>query len=294
MPSETQLYSLGGKIISLTAEQYSAHMLDLERRTRTGEFRYEKDHCQSQFEDIKRSWPEDVKAFARKRMAELAGKGSTPAITCQVIKEAIIQVVIPKRKRRGTSTEHERKISSADLALSAVLGVAPDVGDVPSHRKVGLMTIATRSMWHENDKMIIREGDDLADAFVFCLYDKWTGESWLIGWASRQDVLLAKKGNRITDPANCPWASLSYYLPLRELRPMIALVKQCGMTGVLSEGCMLEKVPEAKDLPFPCKMSSEEFMSSKEESAEEFYKILGINPPITSSHPETSPTAQEW
>jgi hypothetical protein len=258
--------------------------LRVERGLRLGEFKYvDLDVRQSQVDEVKSTWPDDAKEFIRKRVTELTkGQPVTGPVVRQAMLDTMIEVVAPRRaKAKGTRLEHEVEAVLADFSISMLFGRAPDASTMGGPRKLGQAVIATRSAWETRPEQLVVKCDQAsaAEAFVLGIPFSKAKKSLLAGWVRREELVLAKRGNKITDPDTCPWAATSYVLPLSGLRPMAEFLRVHAIKE-LQEGLVLEIVPKMVDFPILQPGRMQDFLATAEKSNDDFYKILGIDPPI--------------
>jgi len=91
-------------------------------------------------------------------------------------------------------------------------------------------------------------------AAVLSLYNEQLNRAWLLGYATKNDLKAAKKGNRTTSPEECLWSKMSYYMLPSELKPMSAMIKTLGLTDI-PEGVLFEKMPSHESIPLPSRAS---------------------------------------
>jgi hypothetical protein len=106
------------------------------------------------------------------------------------------------------------------------------------------------------------------------LHSDGIDQSFLIGWASHEDLLKAKKGNKDSSP-DCAWKEMAFYIPIESLRPMSELLELCKIKEI-PQGILFEKLPADGDLPILANKAIQTMMSSKSEDDFDFLASVGI------------------
>jgi hypothetical protein len=251
----------GVKIGNMSDQEIIDVMLRVEKAERTGGFQYAADEVPaSQIEEMK-AWPDEVKNFARDVAKEVKAKHPEFSKT-RLQREAMagtLKMIAAKRAsgKGSLALAAEIKTAAADVALSALFKKAPDVSDSYKPRKMMAGKEHT-FLVKPSDKMVklVVNCDqiDQADVYVLSLYNEQLNRAWLLGYATKNDLKAAKKGNRTTSPEECLWSKMSYYMLPSELKPMSAMIKTLGLTDI-PEGVLFEKMPSHESIPLPSRAS---------------------------------------
>ena len=279
---DMNLYKFQDRMTSMNPAQFLETILRIEGGMRTGEFSYSPPTVyQQQVEQIKATWPEELKAALRKRASELAnGQPMSHQFLRRAMIDLLLEVVAPTRSKANSSpVERENESAMSDFCLSMLFRVPPDISPIGGPRKFGQTTLSVRTCWGWNaDKLIVKCAEaDKADVFLLALHNSAAKKSWLVGWIERQGLVLAKRGNKITNPDECMWPTMSYYVPLASLRPMADFLRVQGIKE-LQEGLLFEIVPRLYDLPILQRAKLEEFINQAEDNVDDFYRVLGLKP----------------
>jgi hypothetical protein len=299
-----KLYKLRGKITNMDDHGVLEAMLRTERESRTGEFSYPPSLVyQSQIDGIKADWPDDLKQLVKAKAAEFsAGQPVTAGAVRRAVEDVIMGVVVPRRANARTAAspeakaraiETEAKIASADLAISALMGVAPCVATAVSPRKTKMGMAVTRTSWERVPGLIVKttEVKD-ADVFFLCHYIPAIRRSWLVGWSTRGEVALSECGSSVTDSSRFPWKIMSHFMDAHKLRPMSAALKALGLKDV-PDGVLLESTPKMDDVPWATAGDVESFLTTNEQSGKDFYAILGMDAPDPKAAQASAPEPQK-
>jgi hypothetical protein len=301
-----KLYKFRGRITSMDGHAAMEAMLSAERECRTGEFKYPPDLVyQSQINDIKSIWPPSLKQLVKDRATELAaGRPVTATEARRAMEDIVFGALVQSRvsaKSQPTSSveekakiaETESKIASADLALSTLMGIAPYDGTVIGPRKTRIGIAATRTSWARTPGMLSVKVSDIgmADAYFLCHYVQSLRRSWLIGWATREEMALSERGNKSIDPEKYPWSPMSYCRDASKLRPMSSAIKALGLTDV-PEGLLFEAPPRNDDVLWQSG-DIESFMTTNEQSGKDFYAILGLDGPTQPEAAREAPSSTQ-
>jgi hypothetical protein len=216
-----KFYKLNGKLTRLSEHGVEDAMLATERAARGGDFSYQPALVyQTQIDGIKAEWPDDLKQLVRTKAAEFAeGRAVTADAVRRAINYVVMEVVVPRRATTRAlawpssqdgmqrAAETESKIASADLVISAIMGIAPCVADTvgPRATKTGLVIARTS---RAPGQLVVRTTDaGEADAFFLCHYIPVLRRSWLVGWITKAELSKSEHGNSTTDPDRFPWGN---------------------------------------------------------------------------------------
>lgn len=285
------LYKFNGSIGPMTNQQLVDGMLGIERSSRSGSFTYSAEEMfQTQIEEMK-SWPADVKEHVKasaKAIREAQPSISKNGMIRAAVAETLAKFVAPGRatKKDRIGTEFEAKAAAGDMALSMLFKRAPSVE----------ATLSPRQYTDKPQKFLAKVSDevrklcvniediDKADVYVSALYNEQLGRAFLIGYATKEDLKKAKKGNRLTDPENCPWQRMCYYMPHDELKPLGMIMKHFGLTDI-PEGVVFERVMLPESLPLPAcrRKATLDLFSESVVDGTDFNELLGLEPKKTSA-----------
>jgi hypothetical protein len=254
MPPKT-VYSCGSEIKAMTEGEVRAILEALEVRLRGGSIKYVADEFfSSQTDEIKKTWPEPTVMALKGKARELAGQGQS--ILPKTVKEAVIfvceNVVAGGRaKAAGTRQRFEFLTVLADISLSILLRRAPDASVPQAAVKLNDGKVLRIKASETPRRMVVNcDEAKVADVFLYCYCNLQAKLGYMLGWATQEDVLKAKSGNKASDPGNCSWDRMAYYVPLESLRPMSEFVQACGIADV-PNGVLMERPPKEGDLPCP-------------------------------------------
>lgn len=272
----------------MDANQAEQVMNGLEVGLRSGTFKYNSSTIyQSQIDGIKVTWPEKHRSFMRDIVLK-AGPDPGPSVIRKALDRTLAESLAADRATlRNTSVQTEMKAISADLCLSMIFRVAPDVSPNPGPRKFGKLLVATRTLGETNPRRVIVKKVDAesADVFLFFLFNSELMRSWALGWMSKADVAALPIGNKILDPENCPWAPSCHHGSIENARPMSELIQGEGIRE-LCEGVTFERLPDFDDVPIKTRTQMEEYMNGRASSADEFWQVIGIPNPSENSKKE--------
>jgi len=239
------LYHYQGSIRELSNKQVADALQALEKRLRTGKFRYHGDDDSPTFELLRKAiqaeWPQDVVAVLRQKGKEMAAsKPMTPALGMAAVLSVIRDVVAPRRaKLRDSDIESEALVAEAEARLAPLFGKAPSLSERFLPREYGTGKVISIKPRSRADRLIVDAAKAMeADTYILALYGKEAGVIRLLGWAARQDLKLGEK------------ESLS--LALSELKPMSEFLWNHKVLAV-PDGLLFDQVPDAKELPLPLK-----------------------------------------
>jgi hypothetical protein len=239
------LYHYQDSIKELSNKQVVDILQALEKRLRTGKFRYHGDDDSPSFELLRKAiqseWPQEVVAVLRQKGKEMAaGKPMTPALGVSAVLAVIKEAVAPRRaKLRDGDVESEVLIAEAEARLALLFGKAPSLSEKFLPREYGTGKVVSIKPRSRADRLIVDAARAMeADTYILALYNKDAGAIRLLGWATRQDLKPGEKD--------------SLFLSLPELKPMSEFLWNHKVLAV-PEGLLFDQVPDAKDLPLPLK-----------------------------------------
>lgn len=275
------LYRYAGTYVELDNEKLSKAFVDAERKHRGGQVSYIPAQAfQSQIDEIRTSWPDDAKQFARQRAKDLANGGKP---TATMVRQSLLDTMtefVPGRRcygRENFALVGETKLAATDLTLSTLFRRAPDASANYSARQYkpdGPRVVAKCST--KFSRLVVNLEDvDSAELFVLALYNESLKRSWLIGWAMKDDVKACPSGNRMTNRNECPWNQMAHYMEMDKLRPMSAFLKGFKISEV-SDGLLFESVPSPADLPIPSGLDVDMMTQPDKADDVDFDEMLGL------------------
>lgn len=294
-----KLYSYNGQIITMSPEDVKSAIETLEKNLRTDQFKYSDSQAfMSQVDEIKQSWPEEIKKFVREKAKEFAG-GGADGVPPSAIRKALIatceQVAKERSTKSGMNMETELRQIASEMAVATLFKRAPEVAITPTsipaakkYQEKGRLIRAKPSL--NPKRLVVNVAEILsAEIYVLALYVETMKASVLLGFATQKEMMDAKSGNKDTDQENCPWNDKAFYIPLEELRPMSHLYTACGIEEIPS-GVAFESVPKGSLLPILQRKEIQDMM--KGQSAEEFDFLASVMPSKSSSAAPKSATAK--
>lgn len=250
-----RLYRYKNSVVALSPEEYSKILADLEKSLRA-ELNYVSSvFFQEQLSDIKQAWPEPLRDFLKSRVAELGGDGKP---TPEVIRQAVSEIIEDQARQRAKARADDKNLASilgyefraaaGDFALSMLFRKAPAA--VPCTNREYADGLPARVQVSEKPVKIVVDCDKVDDAkfYVLAVYDDGAKRAYLAGWAGRTDLKNAPSGNRKTDPENCSWRNMAFYLHFEKMRPMKDLVAKLKIEEV-PEGVLFETLPQKDAFP---------------------------------------------
>jgi len=290
------LYRYAGALCEMDEGKLSTAFLETEKKLRAGGFSYIPAQAfQSQIEEIKMSWPDEAKQFARNRAKELAGAGKpTAAMVRQSLMDTMTQFVPSKRcfGRENFALVGETKLAATDLALSTLFRRAPDASSTYSARqyKPGGPRVVAKCSTKLGRLVVNVEDVDSAELFVLALYNEDLRRSWLLGWTRKDDLKACPTGNRMTNRNECPWNKMAHYMDMDKLKPMSAFLTGFKIQEV-SDGLLFESLPAGADLPLPSGLNADMLTQSDKADNVDFDAILGLTPlpKVEAEKPKTQP-----
>jgi hypothetical protein len=237
-------YKYHNQIVTLDEYHLERAISEEEKRHRNGTFKYGPlALTQAHASQIKQSWPpdriqemlakaKDIKEEAKDRKAYLA--------LHEFLTKTITQPDTPACK-----------FAAIDLAFSMLTSLATGLKFDARSNWVERIIQGKRYRLRPSErfaKMIVREDQVKgADVYIFGLYKEEMRRCWMLGWASQEDMISGKRGNKNLDE-NLRWDEMCYYKSVEELRPMADLVRQMGIE-VIPEGVLFEAVPTEASIP---------------------------------------------
>jgi len=249
LKEEPRIYHYKNGLATLSKEQVSGILKEIETKSRTGKFSYvEQNFFQSQSKDAQAEWPKPILEIARAKVKELS---NGQAATLGFIRQALIHAA------QSRLSKYEFEHFMGDMALATLYRRAPSLNTYPrkyaeNGKKIRIRSL-TRMVLAKSQIGLIVDCDDVdsADITVVAIHGAEQA-AYLLGWASKADVSAAKTGNRYTDPDNCQWEKMAHCVPFSSLRPMAEMM--AGMTEIPS-GILFETVPALAELPIEAKDS---------------------------------------
>lgn len=279
--TKSAIYQFNHQFINMGKERVSQVFIDLEKSLRTGIFKYKNPSLsKKQYEEMKKNWSEDTIKFFKERALKLSGdKKLTPEIAFQASIETIFEFTIEERQKNAAVVLSKstllRKVY-ADMALSMMTDVAFDASNVADNPKIiAGKKIEIRYTLIANKFRIECDDVDGSDIFVFSLFNEQVDKAILIGWKSQSEVRACKRGNKNTDPSNCPWEKMSFHFTYPELNPMSDLATQFGLKE-LPEGMILEQITQLHYIPIPDNALTMNLSKKDTKAKDDYYKSLGI------------------
>jgi hypothetical protein len=279
-------YLFKNQFVKKNIEDVEYLITQAERRYRTGssEFSYSTlGISKEQLAKIKEEWPVDAVSRLSEIAKAIGENDDKERRALDIVHAAMTKDLVPKEDRTG-------KMASASLAFALMRGVAPEL-ESGQIIEAGGKKFSLKPTQRPGRLVVDCDKVDNADAYIFALFDANLRRSWLLGWATSEEMRSSEYGNRITMPETCRWRTMSFFRPMSELRPMSDLMRKMGVTKV-RDGILFESVPDSSDLPVvpPGQNLDSLLDNSKTVADDEFYKILGIEDP---TEPEPNPAKQD-
>jgi len=297
---KTAIYNHRNQFISFDKERVNQVLTDLEKGLRTGLFEYKQTSMtKKQFEQMEREWPAECVEFFKKKAKELAnGEKVNPQIAYQAAVATLLEFVLPNRVKNAAIRLSETTIKRTmllDISISMMLDVAFDASYTPTKsRIISNKKIEPKYTLTANKFAIDCDDVDNADIFVYALYNEQLEKAVLIGWKTQNEIRACKRGNKKTDPDNCPWSKMSFYFTYPQLNPMSDLATQFGLKQ-LPENVLLEQVTQLYNLPIPDSSLTKSLTMGNTKAKDDFYKVLGLEDPqpLSEEKPPT-PQNEDW
>ena len=265
-----RLYAYNDQINVLSDEQVRDAVFYCEKRLRTSKFKYtEYQAFMDQVEEIKTIWPDSVREFIRKKAKEISGKDPiTPTSLRKAILSTCSFIAQERAKLSGRSESTEATFIAGETTLATLFHHAPEgsLTSVPLSKtyQPNGPTIRVKTSLVPRKLVVDEKEVETADYYVLALFLEESKTAVLLGFATKEDLKLAKKGNKNTDQFNCQWREMAYYLPLELLRPMSELYETCGLREIPSFISM-ESVPKIKDIPIIVSKSIQDMIKPRKE-----------------------------
>lgn len=258
-------YRFNGELLAMSNDIALQNLFAAERKIRTGSCKYSLPPDEKYLKDtvsaLKEICPAEILAQIKDKQRV---KNDLSALFDVVLHANLRMIEEAHGNKEDSSVIVEKKNKASELALAFALGRCFTEVFSPVQIKTSLRF----------SKLVVDEEQvDSFKVFVMATHNKFIGRSWLVGWATSEDLKNAPKGNRNTDSENCPWARIAHYITPQSLRPMVKLP---SLRNSLPEGILFERVPDEKELPVYCKSPYEDFMPTK--GTDKTVDVLGIEP----------------
>lgn len=268
------LYEYTGQLRQMDQQALLAAFSETESKCRTGKLSYAKEPLfKEQIEAVKTMWSPPARDFVKQQARKIAGGGP---VTVSVIKAAIIETIkqsmapaIANAKGQVADQEIPRLI--AELSLRSIFRGMVGIGEL----KFKGMTFRIRTS-PAPKRLVVNEGEEcLSDAIVMATTIP-EGMSYLLGWATKEDLLAAPLGNSDTD-SSCTWKNMARHIYVEKLRPITELTSMSGFKEFLP-GTFFETPPARGMIPVEATWKQQEGwrLATAEREEFSFEKMFGL------------------
>jgi hypothetical protein len=261
-----KIYLYNKSLESMEAPRVETIMDALERKSRSGKIAYgPREFSKSQAAAIKQAWPTEVTAWLKSRVRQIVGDKQpsyadfTRAVSDACDEEA--RKLVLAASAPAQVAKRSLKLASADLSVSLALGTIPQPGLQDATKSIGGKTVCWQSSEKTVNLVASEQRIGQAEIHVLVYYNEQLGRSWLIGWASRDDL----RAGAIRDAS---FQVATRQVPFASLRPISELL---GMLGISSsvDGVVIESLPRPDETP-----SSSDLQIIESDAADKFEEII--------------------
>lgn len=252
--SEKLLYNHKGKLVEMAEDQVLATIRSVEAQSRSGKFTYSDIQMYvEQVAAIKEKWPDRSKQFLKEEARKIANGG---AVTYAIIRQALYltykQLLAPERaKLNNLNANYEFKWLVSELELSGIFRIQP-IPNSNSIRAYQADGKTYRLKISSAPRRLVVDASELnADYFVYAYFNEIAERSWLIGYATKQDLAAVPATSRDTHPETCTWRRPAHALELSQLRPMADILAKAPSTE-FANSAIMEQPPQFGDIPIRC------------------------------------------
>jgi len=268
------LYKHHNQFVTLDDFHFQKVVEEEERRHRNGTLKYEPLALTSaQVDALKKEWPPD-------KLKELGAKAKDEAFAdLPPLEKGYAALHSFLTKDMYPADTPACKFAALDLAFSMLVRQVPGLkfdGSVDFlEREVNGKKFRLRPSTRFAKMVVKEEKAKDADFYVFAVFSEALTRCWLLGWASKEDILSANRGNRKTNE-ELRWPHMSYYKSTSELRPMADLVRQMGIDSI-PDGILFEAVPSVDSFPLSHGVTKHIELFMKTPELKEPTQIAGID-----------------
>lgn len=305
MTKDLKIYSYKGEMKTLTPDKIVEIIGGYEKSLRTDKFKYMPDKASfAQAAEIKANWPTPLFELFKQRAKEFAGN---QPVTASNIRKAILAVgrhiALERSKISNLTYETELRLAFGEIGIASIFQRAPEsaINNIPTSRTYQLggklirvkTAVAPKKLVVNVGELLSKEGEIVANSpeiYVVSLHNDAVESSILLGYALREDVIKQKKGDKTTDPDNCPWKDMAFYMPIESLRPMSEFYSSCHPPlAEIPGGLAFESVPKLSELPIPLKKEVQDMTKGEDVEAFDFEASIGI----VKAAPKEQPKAEQ-
>ena len=263
----TMMYRHKGQIVTMSDDEVTGLIDACEIGLRASRFKYSDGNLvKSQAEEIKTGWPVDQREMFKTKLKEIAGPNPISVPVCRKALWAMTQAFAERRRKISqNSLDTELLNVAGETAVATLFGRTPMTADAQLCRTYTPGGKVIRVRCSASPRRLVVNVDEIgqAQAYVLSLFDKVRSRAFLLGFATQDDVRAARSGNKMTDPANCPWNKPAHYIDAQKLRPMSEFYQVHGISEA-PEGVAFESVPNLDFLPMPASTVVQEMLKPGE------------------------------